>query len=66
MVSGGFFDMLGIQPEAGRFFSDAERNDAQNAHAVGLAVALRDPVDTPDADYHPDGSQRRRAADCLR
>src|SRR5258708_10040647 len=26
--------MLGIQPEAGRFFSDAERDDAQNAHAV--------------------------------
>ncbi len=34
MVSGGLFDMLGIQPEAGRFFSDAERDDAQNAHAV--------------------------------
>ena len=34
MVSGGFFDMLGIQPEAGRFFSDAERDDAQNAHTV--------------------------------
>ena len=34
LVSGGFFDMLGIQPEAGRFFSGAERDDAQNAHAV--------------------------------
>lgn len=34
MVSGGIFDMLGIQPEAGRFFSDAERDDVQNAHAV--------------------------------
>ena len=34
MVSGGFFDMLGIQPDAGRFFSDVERDDAQNAHAV--------------------------------
>jgi predicted permease len=34
MVSGGFFDMLGIPPEAGRFFADAERDDAQNAHAV--------------------------------
>jgi predicted permease len=34
MVSGGFFDMLGIKPEAGRFFSEAERDDAQNAHAV--------------------------------
>jgi len=34
MVTGGLFDMLGIQPAAGRFFSDAERDDAQNAHAV--------------------------------
>jgi len=34
MVTGNFFDMLGIQPEAGRFFSDAERDDAQNAHPV--------------------------------
>jgi predicted permease len=34
MVSGSYFDMLGIQPEAGRFFSPAERDDAQNAHPV--------------------------------
>ncbi|HEX8892220.1 MAG TPA: ABC transporter permease [Terriglobales bacterium] len=34
MVSGSFFDMLGVRPEAGRFFADAERDDAQNAHAV--------------------------------
>jgi predicted permease len=34
MVSGNFFDMLGIAPEAGRFFSAAERDDAQNTHAV--------------------------------
>ena len=34
MVSGGLFDMLGIKPEAGRFFSTEERDDAQNAHAV--------------------------------
>ena len=34
LVSGGFFDMLGIEPEAGRFFSHAERADAQNAHDV--------------------------------
>lgn len=34
MVSGNFFDMLGVQPEAGRLFSDVERDDAQNAHAV--------------------------------
>ena len=34
MVSGNFFDLMGVQPEAGRFFSGAERDDAQNAHAV--------------------------------
>lgn len=34
LVSGGFFDMLGVKPEAGRFFSEVERNDAQNTHAV--------------------------------
>jgi len=34
MVSGGVFDMFGITPEAGRFFSADERNDAQNTHAV--------------------------------
>ncbi len=34
MVSGGIFDMFGIKPETGRFFSLDERNDAQNAHPV--------------------------------
>jgi predicted permease len=34
MVTGNFFDLLGIQPEAGRFFSASERDDAQNAHPV--------------------------------
>ena len=34
MASGGLFDMLGIKPEAGRFFSIEERDDAQNVHAV--------------------------------
>jgi len=34
MVSGGVFDLLGVKPEAGRFFSMEERDDAQNAHAV--------------------------------
>lgn len=34
LVSGIFFDLLGVQPEAGRFFSEAERTDAQNAHPV--------------------------------
>jgi predicted permease len=34
MASGGLFDMLGIRPEAGRFFSAEERDDSQNVHAV--------------------------------
>ena len=34
MASGGVFDLLGVKPEAGRFFSMEERDDAQNAHAV--------------------------------
>jgi len=34
VASGGLFDMLDIKPEAGRFFSLEERDDAQNAHAV--------------------------------
>jgi len=34
VASGAVFDMLGIRPEAGRFFSAEEREDAQNAHAV--------------------------------
>ena len=34
MASGAAFDMFGIKPEAGRFFSLDERDDAQNAHAV--------------------------------
>jgi predicted permease len=34
MVSGGVFDMFGVKPEAGRFFSLDEQNDAQNAHTV--------------------------------
>jgi predicted permease len=34
MVSESFFDLLGIHPETGRFFSAEERDDAQNAHAV--------------------------------
>ena len=34
MASGGYFDMLGVKPEAGRFFSVEERDDAQNTHAL--------------------------------
>ncbi|HTT17576.1 MAG TPA: ABC transporter permease [Candidatus Sulfotelmatobacter sp.] len=34
MVSGGVFDMFGVNPQAGRFFSLAERDDTQNSHPV--------------------------------
>jgi len=34
LTSGGVFEMFGVQPEAGRFFSPEEQDDAQNAHAV--------------------------------
>jgi len=34
LASGGVFDMFGVKPEAGRFFSLDEQNDSQNAHAV--------------------------------
>jgi predicted permease len=34
LVSGEYFDVLRVQPELGRFFSEAERDHAQNRHAV--------------------------------
>ena len=34
LVSGSFFDLLRVRPEAGRFFVAAENEDAQNAHPV--------------------------------
>ncbi|HKW63159.1 MAG TPA: ABC transporter permease [Candidatus Acidoferrum sp.] len=34
LVSGSFFDLLRVRPEAGRLFVAAENNDAQNAHPV--------------------------------
>ncbi len=36
LVSGSYFDLLGVRPEAGRFFSIAERDDAPNAHPVAV------------------------------
>ncbi|HEY4989546.1 MAG TPA: ADOP family duplicated permease, partial [Opitutaceae bacterium] len=36
LVSGNFFDVLGVKPEAGRFFSPAERSDAQNTFPVAV------------------------------
>jgi predicted permease len=34
VASAGLFDMLGVKPEVGRFFSKEEQGDAQNAHPV--------------------------------
>jgi predicted permease len=34
LVSGSFFDLLRVRPEAGRFFAGTENDDAQNAHPV--------------------------------
>ena len=34
LVSGNYFDVMRVQPEIGRFFDGAERDDTQNAHAV--------------------------------
>ncbi len=36
MVSGNFFDVLRVRPAAGRFFSGAEKDDAQGAHPVAV------------------------------
>ena len=36
LVSGSYFDVMRVQPEMGRFFSGAERDDTQNAHAVAV------------------------------
>ena len=34
LVSGSFFELLRVRPEAGRFFIAAENDDTQNAHPV--------------------------------
>jgi predicted permease len=36
LVSGEYFDLMGLRPEIGRFFSGAERHDTQNVHAVAV------------------------------
>ncbi len=36
LVSGNYFDVMRVQPEIGRFFAGAERDDTQNAHPVAV------------------------------
>jgi len=36
LVSGSYFDVMRVQPAIGRFFSTAERDDAQNVHQVAV------------------------------
>lgn len=36
LVSGNFFDVLGVKPAVGRFFSREEQNDTQNKFAVAV------------------------------
>jgi len=36
LVSGNYFDLMRVRPQAGRFFSGAERGDTQNAHPVAI------------------------------
>ena len=36
LVSGNYFDVMRVQPAIGRFFSGAERDDAQNVHSVAV------------------------------
>lgn len=36
LVSGNFFDVLGVRPAAGRFFAPDEKSDAQNASPVAI------------------------------
>jgi len=36
LVSGNFFDVLGVKPEMGRFFSPEERKDVQNTAPVAV------------------------------
>ncbi len=36
LVTGQYFDLLGVKPYLGRFFQGAEQDDAQNAHPVAV------------------------------
>ena len=58
VVSGNFFDLLGVHPEIGRFFSPAEVDDEQNAHPL-LVISHSYWVSRYNADPHVLGSTIR-------
>jgi predicted permease len=58
VVSGNFFDLLGIHPEIGRFFSSAEVDNQQNAHPL-LVISHSYWVSHYNADPHVIGSTIR-------
>jgi putative ABC transport system permease protein len=58
VVSGNFFDLLGIRPEIGRFFSSAEVDHQQNAHPL-LVISHSYWTSHYNADPHVLGSTTR-------
>jgi predicted permease len=58
VVSGNFFDLLGVHPEAGRFFSSAEVDHEQNAHPL-LVISHSYWTSHYNADPHVIGSTIR-------
>jgi predicted permease len=57
-VSGNFFDLLGVRPEIGRFFSSAEVDGEQNAHPL-LIISHSYWTSHYNADPHVIGSTIR-------
>lgn len=55
VVSGNFFDLLGVHPEIGRFFSTAEVDHEQNAHPL-LVISHSFWISHYNADPHVLGS----------
>jgi hypothetical protein len=48
MVTGNYFNVLGVRPALGRFFEANEQDDAPNAHSVAvLGHAIWQPASMP-------------------